>query len=102
MLWRLRRQIRMILHGDDYVSAGFNKDLKWLNKKLEEGFGFETRLNYMSNHLPQFYNQSATLRNKKVLPRWMCVFDWNVQSARQRRVDTKKNAGKDGHKLCKS
>ena len=73
MLWRPRRQIRKILHGDGYVSAGLNKDLKWLNKRLEEGFGFETRLNYMSNHLPQFYNESATLRNKSAATLDVCV-----------------------------
>ena len=36
--------MRMTVHGDDHVSAGFDKDLQWLKKKLEDRFGIETQV----------------------------------------------------------
>ena len=34
-----RRQIRVVVHGDDYAAAGPRSQLSWMSKELEKRFG---------------------------------------------------------------
>eukprot|EP00973_Karenia_brevis_P059783 8321689-Karenia_brevis.AAC.1 len=39
-----QRNIRTLVHGDDFVSSGTPEDLKWLQEKLEEKFEISTKI----------------------------------------------------------
>ena len=45
------RDIRVLVHGDDYFSSGLSNDLSWLQSKLEEIFEIKTQhINGKSDH----------------------------------------------------
>ena len=44
VFWHPARQLRTIVHGDDYVSAGFQKDLLWLEHRLEQKYEIKTQV----------------------------------------------------------
>ena len=43
VFWHPIRQIRTIVHGDDYVSSAFPEDLKWLEESLTKDYEIKTQ-----------------------------------------------------------
>ena len=43
VFWHPERQIRTIVHGDDYVSSGFDDDLLWLEGELAKAYEIKTQ-----------------------------------------------------------
>ena len=43
VFWHPDRQIRTIVHGDDYVSSGFDSDLIWLEGELAKAYEIKTQ-----------------------------------------------------------
>ena len=44
------RDIKVMVHGDDYVSSGFDEDLRWLKTVLEADYEIKTQLIGMPDH----------------------------------------------------
>ena len=43
VFYHKERQIKTLVHGDDYVSSGYRKDLIWLQQKLEEYYEIKSQ-----------------------------------------------------------
>ena len=54
LYWHQTRDIQTMVHGDDFVSAGKHKDLKWLQNGLETTF--ETKYeSFSTGKISQFF-----------------------------------------------
>ena len=41
---RPERRIRIMVHGDDYISTGMPKDFEWMKKQFENTYAVKTQL----------------------------------------------------------
>ena len=42
--WHPVRDLKSLVHGDDFATSGEGKDLEWLRQKLEERFQIKTQM----------------------------------------------------------
>ena len=43
VFWHPRRQVKTLVHGDDYVSGGDEESMKWLEDELAKAYEIQTQ-----------------------------------------------------------